>query len=267
MTLRVHILGCGSSAGVPRPNGDWGKCDPLEPRNRRLRCSILVERETNGDTTRVLIDTTPDLRAQMLQADVTAIDAVLFTHDHADHTHGIDDLRVFAYANKARVPVYMDDVTRQAMETRFAYCFRTPEGSSYPPILKLHRLEPLEPITITGAGGDIEFIPFLQIHGDVMSLGFRFGRGTVYSPDISGMPEESMHLLDNLDLWIVDALRPVFHPSHFSQSDALEWIEKVGARKAILTHLHIDMDYRTLERDLPDHVRPAYDGMVLDVLE
>jgi len=267
MTLRLRILGCGSSGGVPRVGWQWGACDPNEPRNRRRRCSILVEREEGGNKTTVLIDTTPDLRDQMLDADVRSLDAVLFTHDHADHTHGIDALRVFASTARAKVPVYMDAATSHTLHTRFGYCFETPPGSSYPPILEPHLINPLEPIRISGPGGPIQFMPFEQHHGDVLSFGFRFGRGTAYSPDINGVPEQSRRQLDKLDLWIVDALRPTFHPSHFSLSDAIEWIEKVEARRALLTHMHIDLDYATLCAELPSHIRPAHDGLIIEVVE
>ena len=267
MTLSLRVLGCGSSGGVPRIGEQWGACDPGEPRNRRRRCSVLVERRSARGKTTVLIDMSPDLRAQMLDARVEQLDAVLVTHDHADHTHGIDELRIFTFLQKKRVPLYMDAFTLETVVRRFDYCFATPKGSSYPPIVKAIKIEPGREVVIAGPGGEIVFLPILQTHGDIHSLGFRFGRGTVYSPDISDVPDASLAQLQGLDLWIVDALRPTYHPSHFSLSDSLEWIARLRPAKAVLTHLHIDMDYETLCAELPEHVRPAYDGMVLEIAE
>jgi phosphoribosyl 1,2-cyclic phosphate phosphodiesterase len=264
MSYRLTILGCGSSGGVPRVGGDWGNCDPSNPKNRRLRCAALIERRgTNGVTT-VLIDTGPDLREQLLSVRLKALDGVLYTHDHADHTHGIDDLRGVAFAMKKRVPVWFDAQTRDTLITRFGYCFATPPGSSYPPILEPHDIVVPEPISVTGNGGAIELLPVLQKHADINTLGFRFGN-VAYSPDISGLPEESIERLQGLDLWIVDALRPMPHPAHFSVRQALEWIERLKVKRAILTHLTAELDYDTLRRELPDHVQPAYDGMVVEL--
>ena len=269
MTLAITILGCGSSGGVPRVGSGWGACDPHEPRNRRRRCSILVERQQSADaragqggTTRVLVDTSPDLREQLLDADVDRLDAVLFTHSHADHVHGIDDLRPLVIAMRRRIPVYADAVTGEVIRTRFGYCFRTPAGSNYPPILEERGLTANEPITLAGAGGEIEALPFRMVHGDIDALGFRFG-DVAYASDVSCMPEESVHLLNGLDLLIVDALRYTAHPTHFSLSEALAFIEQVRPRRAVLTNLHTDLDYRTLARALPAEVVPAYDGIRL----
>jgi phosphoribosyl 1,2-cyclic phosphate phosphodiesterase len=264
MSLRVTILGCGSSGGVPRIGSMWGKCDPTNPKNRRRRCSILVEQKSKQGTTSVLVDTSPDLREQLLSVRADALDGVLFTHDHADHTHGIDDLRMVAYAMKKRIDCYMDAPTRQSIVSRFAYCFSTPEGSSYPPILVAKSLTAGQPVAIEGAGAAIEALPVLQAHGDIPTLGFRFG-GFAYSPDVSDMPPESIPALEGLDLWIVDALRYTPHPSHFSLKQALEWIERLGPKRAILTHMTADLDYDTLKRELPSHVEPAYDGMVIEL--
>lgn len=263
MRYRFTILGCGSSAGVPRVGNDWGRCDPSNTRNRRLRCAALIERRTRDGVTTVLIDTGPDLREQLLAIRLRALEAVLYTHDHADHTHGIDDLRMLAYAMKRRVPVWFDKATHDSLLTRFRYCFETPPGSSYPPILTPNEIEPLKPIVIDGPGGAIEIMPIPQEHGDVTSLGFRIG-GVAYCPDVSGIPECSAPLLENLDVWIVDALRDIPHPSHFSVRQALAWIERLRPRHAILTHLHVDLDYDDLRRRLPPGVEPAYDGMVIE---
>lgn len=264
MSLRITILGCGSSGGVPRIGGMWGKCDPTNPKNRRRRCAILVERKGPRGTTTVLVDTPPDLREQLLSVRCEHIDGVLFTHDHADHTHGIDDLRMVAYAMKSRIPCHFDAETRDSLTTRFAYCFDKMHGSSYPPILLAQTLEPGAPVSISGAGGAIGVLPVRQLHGDIASLGFRFGN-VAYSPDIGGIPEASLPLLAGLDLWIIDALRPMPHPSHFSVKQALEWIGRLGAKRGILTHMTNELDYDALRRELPPHVEPAYDGMVVHV--
>jgi phosphoribosyl 1,2-cyclic phosphate phosphodiesterase len=260
MTLRFTILGCGSSPGVPRIDGNWGACDPANPRNRRRRCAMLVERFDGDKRTALLVDTGPDVREQILEIGLDWLDGVLYTHDHADHTHGIDDLRILAYRGRRRIDVYFDAVTGAILQRRFDYCFVTPQGSAYPPIVKAHTLHPAEPVVVTGPGGPIEAMPFLQRHGDIDSLGFRFG-SLAYSSDIHDLPEESLPLLADLDIWIVDALRYTRHPSHFSVEEALAWIERVGPKRAILTHMHMDLDYETLRGELPQNVEPAYDGM------
>ena len=264
MSLRFTILGCGSSGGVPRVGNVWGACDPTNPKNRRRRCALLVERFDKGGRTSVLVDTPPDIREQLLGARVEKLDGVLFTHDHADHTHGIDDLRGVAFVLKRRVDVYMDAYTGGILMKRFDYCFVQPPGSAYPAILEAHAIRPPEPVRIEGAGGPIEAVPVVQEHGDITSLGFRFG-DVAYSPDISGVPDSSLPLLQGLDLWIVDALRPMPHPSHFSLKQAQQWIERVGAKRGILTHMTTELDYAAMKRDLPQHIEPAYDGMVLQV--
>src|SRR5947209_5080556 len=206
MTTNFTILGSGSSGGVPRPALGWGACDPSNPRNRRRRTSLLVERRNGTSVTRVLIDTSPDLREQLIEAEVDWLDAVLFTHEHADHTHGIDDLRGLFIHRRKRVPVYLDDRTSQMMQQRFGYCFEQPPGSEYPPIVRAHRLTPGEPVPVDGEGGRITALPILQEHGDIPSLGFRFG-GFAYSCDLSDLPPASETELGGLDVWVVDALR------------------------------------------------------------
>lgn len=214
--------------------------------------------------TRVLIDTSPDLRSQLLNQGTDSMDAVLYTHEHADHTHGIDDLRVLAVSLRRRVDVYFDPRTADVLRDRFSYCFVSPPGSIYPPILNGHLFDPPQPITINGPGGPIVAQPFWQEHGDIRSVGFRFG-GLAYSSDLSAVPDDSLAYLGNLDAWIVDALRYTPHVSHFSVDDALEWIERIGPRRAILTNMHVDLDYDTLRRDLPEGVEPGYDGMTIDI--
>jgi phosphoribosyl 1,2-cyclic phosphate phosphodiesterase len=239
-------------------------CDPANPRNRRRRCALLVEQFGKQGRTTVLVDSPTDVREELIENRVEHLDAVLYTHDHADHTHGIDDLRGYFFITRKRLPIYADAPTRDTLVRRFEYCFRQAEGSLYPPILEARDIVPPEPVRIEGAGGTIEAVPIQQAHGDGTSLGFRFGN-IAYSPDISGVPEASLPLLRGLDLWIVDALRPMPHPSHFSLKQALDWIDLLGAKRAILTHMTVEMDYATLARDLPAHIEPAYDGMVVQV--
>jgi len=261
MSLTYTILGCGSSMGVPRVALGWGSCDPNNSKNRRRRCSLLAT-QTNaaGHHTRVLIDVTPDCREQLIDAEVDWLDGVLITHEHADHTHGIDDLRPLFVARRRRVDVYLDEPTSRAMHARFGYCFMTPPGSEYPPIVQEKRLTPGQKVLISGQGGDIEALPVLQNHGDIPSLGFRMGN-VAYSADIKSLPDESLPLMQGLDVWVVDALRKAPHPSHMNLDEALAWVDRVKPKRAILTNLHTDMDYETLRRELPANVEPAYDGM------
>ncbi len=263
MTLRITILGCGSSTGVPRVGNDWGACDPNNPKNRRRRSSLLVERIGPDGRTVVVVDTSPDLREQFLEARVARLDAVIYTHDHADHTHGIDDLRTFFYTQRRRVDVWADPQTMALLRKRFDYCFETPPGSSYPAIVKGHTIENCAPVTIGGPGGDLVFQPFRQIHGDIVSLGLRVG-GVAYSCDLNDLPDESLPVLRDLDVWILNSLRYTPHPSHLTMTKALAWIGRMKPERAILTHLHVDIDYDELAAQLPPGVEPAYDGMVLE---
>jgi len=263
MSLTFTILGCGSSMGVPRVALGWGECDPNNPKNRRRRCSLLVERaQGHGKVTRALIDCSPDLRLQLLDAEVDWLDGVLITHEHADHTHGIDDLRPLFVKRRHRVAVYMDEPTSRAMHARFGYCFMTPPGSEYPPMAQEHRLVPGHHITIEGQGGPIGALPVLQEHGDIPSLGFRIGN-VAYSADIKSLPPESVAALAGLEVWIVDALRHKPHPSHLNLEEALAWIARIKPKRAILTNLHSDLDYEALRKHLPPHVEPAYDRMTI----
>ncbi len=263
MTLRFTVLGCGTSGGVPRIGGDWGSCDPANPKNTRLRCSMLVEREGSDGKTSILIDTSPDARQQLLNANVSWLDGVLYTHDHADHTHGIDDLRVVAINGRDRVEVYCDEHTSEVLKARFSYCFRTAPGSAYRPILNMNMIKIGEGFEIDGKGGVVKVLPYHQHHGEIMSVGYRIG-GIAYSCDINALPKEAYKYLEDLDVWIVDALRLTPHPSHFSLEESLEAIEKVNPKRAILTHMHTDLDYDALVRELPDNVEPAFDGMVIE---
>jgi len=262
MSLKATILGCGTSGGVPRIGNQWGACDPSNPKNRRRRCALLVEREGRDGVTRVLVDTSPDLREQLNDADVGLLDGVLYTHDHADHVHGIDDLRMVAYNARRRVDVYYLKEVGEVLRQRFDYCFETPPGSEYPPVLKGHDIEPGRRIAIDGPGGPIEVLPFLQRHGSTWSLGYRFG-GLAYSPDVSDFPEESLAALEGLDVWILDALRYTGHPSHLSVDQAVSWVRRMAPKRAIFTHMHVDLDYETLKQQLPEGIEPGHDGMVI----
>lgn len=274
-SLRLTILGCGSSGGVPRfggpdGKGEWGACDPNEPRNRRSRCSVLVERKhadygyDHDKITSFLIDTAPDMREQLLRAQCSRLDGVAFTHDHADQCHGIDDLRVFAIAMQKRIPVFVEQETAGNILSRFDYCFKQTPGSSYPAILEQREMPANgSKGIINGPSGEIAFIPFLQYHGAVNSLGFRIG-DIAYTSDAVGLPEESFATLHGVKVWIVDALQPTPHKTHAHLDMALEWIAQVKPERAILTNMHVSMDYQTLKRSLPDNVEPAYDGLVIE---
>jgi len=264
MTLAITILGCGSSGGVPRVAQGWGACDPNNPKNRRRRCAILVERfgAAEQEKTTVLVDMGADLRNQLLDRDVRHVDAILLTHPHADHTHGIDDVRPLVIQSKRKIDLYMDEETSRVVRRHFDYIFETPEGSYYPPLMIERRLYPGKLCVVEGAGGSIEALPFRLDHGEIPSLGFRF-ENIAYTPDLSAIPEKSLPYLEGLDLWIIDALRYRPHPSHFSVSEALEWIERLKPKHAILTNLHTDLDFAKLQSELPPNVEPAFDGMRL----
>ena len=263
MTTTVTILGCGSSGGVPRIGNQWGDCDPGNPRNRRRRCSVLIRKAGASGTTTVLVDTSPDLREQLLDAGTGDLDGVIFTHPHADHTHGIDELRVVALNMRRRVDVWADKRTTGALVTRFGYAFATPPGSSYPAILNLHALESGKPFAVTGKGGELDILPFMVNHGDIDALGFRIG-SVAYTPDLNGVPEASQPALRDLSCWIVDALRRAPHPSHWSLAETLTEIARFKPQHAIITNMHVDLDYEALRRELPAGIEPAYDGMVVE---
>lgn len=257
--LRFTILGCGSSGGVPRLGGHWGDCDPENPKNRRQRCSLLIERETEEGTTAVLIDTSPDLRQQLLGVGIGRLDGVVYTHSHADHVHGLDDLRQIVFNMRQRLPVWADGATSNDLIGRFGYVFVQPEGSPYPPILDLHPID--GELEIDGPGGVIGLAPFEVTHGKMDALGFRIG-DLAYLPDVSEIPDPVWNgPLHGLDCWIVDALRREPHPTHAHLARTLEWIERSAPRRAVLTNMHIDLDYETVAAETPAHITPAYDGM------
>ncbi|MBN9582777.1 MAG: MBL fold metallo-hydrolase [Afipia sp.] len=264
MTITLTILGSGSSAGVPRPALGWGACDPNNPKNRRRRCSLLAEKAGVDGTTRVLIDTSPDLREQLIDARVDHLDAVFLTHEHADQTHGIDDLRSVVLHQRRRIPVYLNTSTGKDVLLRFSYCFEQAPGSDYPAILESRAIEAGETRMIDGKGGTLALSAFLLQHGNIPALGYRIG-DAAYTPDVNDIPEASWPALENLELWIIDALRYTPHPSHFCLDDALAWIARFKPRRAVLTNLHSDLDYDELRRRMPDGVVPGYDGMRLEI--
>lgn len=261
--LRLTILGCGSSPGVPRITGDWGQCDPDNPKNRRRRASALVERISSSGVTRVVIDTGPDFRDQMLTAGVTRLDAAIYTHPHADHIHGIDDLRGYVLEQRRLMDIHADAPTLDRLHETFGYCFATPPGSSYPPILKANTIVHGEPFEIAGEGGALTLEPLPLIHGEMIALGFRVG-DIAYCPDLSDIPDRSAARLTGLDTLVINALQYRRHPSHLALEQSLEWIERLRPRHAILTHMHVPLDYDTVMRETPAHVTPAHDGLIIE---
>jgi len=262
--LRITVLGCGSSGGVPRigltgPN--WGACDPDNPRNRRRRCALLIQRIGPDGSTNVLMDAGPDVREQLIEARTGWLDAVVLTHDHADHVHGIDDLRMVVFNRRARLPCWLNEATEATLMQRFGYVFETPPGSGYPPIMDRHLID--GPVEITGRGGTVTCTPFEVPHGEISALGFRIGP-LVYTPDISDMSEDAWAALDGADCWLLDALRYTPHPSHANVETSLEWIARAAPTRAFLTNLHVDLDYETLDRETPATVHPAHDGLVIE---
>lgn len=250
--MKAVILGCGTSTGVPRVGNDWGACDPADPRNRRSRASVAIETEQ----TRILVDTGPDLREQLLRTNISHVDAVVWTHDHADHCHGIDDLRQLFHARGAPVESYARPWTLAALGVRFAYAF---EGRDpYPPVTEAHPLEDRMRI------GDIDVRVTDQPHGAITSVGLRFehaGKSIGYATDFNGMTSDMAILYEGLDLWIVDSVRRAPHPTHPHLAQVLDWVERFRPRRTLLTHMDHSMDYATLAAELPDGVTPAYDGL------
>ncbi|TDK38586.1 MBL fold metallo-hydrolase [Rhizobium deserti] len=263
---RFTILGCASSPGVPRLNGDWGACDPNNPKNRRSRASFMVEQiAPDGGRTVVVVDTGPDFRAQMIAAQVPRVDAVLYTHAHADHLHGIDDLRGYFILQHHRIPIYADAATMERIRQGFGYCLETPVGGNYPPIVKPILIESMDDaITIDGLGGAIRLFPHRQQHGEIQSLGFRIGN-VAYCTDVSDFPLETVNRLDGLDVLIIDTLQYRYHPSHLSMEQSLDWISRLAPKRAILTHMHIPLDYETVMAETPANVEPAYDGLAFEL--
>lgn len=265
VTRQFTVLGCASSPGVPRVNGDWGACDPSNPKNRRSRAAFMVRQiGADGGMTTVVIDTGPDFREQMIANKVTSIDAVLYTHCHADHVHGIDDLRGFALTQRRQLPIHADPETMARIRAGFGYVMTTPEGSEYPPIVTPHLINSLDkPIVINGAGGPLALQPLDQIHGGIHSLGYRIG-DVAYCCDVSDFPAATIDRLSGLDLLIIDSLQYKTHPSHLSVDQALGWIRKFAPKRAVLTHMHVPLDYQTVLDETPAHVEPGYDGLSIE---
>ncbi|ASJ74335.1 MBL fold metallo-hydrolase [Granulosicoccus antarcticus] len=262
--LRFTLLGTGSSGGVPRVGNQWGACDPSNTRNRRRRCSLLVESIQSEDIkTSVVIDTGADLREQLLSAEVDHLDGVLITHAHADHIFGMDDLRQLAINMRSSITVHMDTTTTQVVKQAFGYCFNQAPGSSYPPFCNLGHIEHGQSTIIEGAGGSIEALPLLAEHGDIHALGFRIG-DVAYLPDMKRITDEaSLAALQGVRVLIVDALRYKHHPTHMNLEDCLAFIDSIKPESAVLTNMHSDMDYDELCQNLPPHIRPGYDGLQL----
>ena len=263
--MRFTILGCGSSPGVPRINGDWGACNPSNAKNRRRRSSLLVEKiaEDEGKTT-VVIDTGPDFRQQMVDAGVKRLDGVVYTHAHADHIHGIDDLRGYWIEQRQLIQAYADTPTAARLREAFGYIFERPANSSYPPICSMNEIAVGSPFKLDGPGGEIDFQPLAQIHGSSGSLAFRIN-DFAYCSDVSDFPSETVTALQGLDVLILDALQYKPHPSHFSLDEALYWVEQLKPKRTILTHMHTPLDYDELRAKLPERVEPAYDGLVIEL--
>lgn len=263
--MRVTILGCGGSGGVPyadgTPGGNWGACDPNNPKNQRRRVSILVEDPAAEKKTTLLVDTSPDLRAQLIDAGVTALHAVFYTHEHADHCHGIDELRAFTFKRGEPLPAYMDETTRAQLAQRFSYALTSScdPANPYKPLLDDKIIE--GPMDI----GGIPVSPFVQGHGNgVTTLGYRFG-DLAYSTDVVSLDETAFAALAGVQVWIVDCLRDRPHPTHSHLAQTLEWIERVKPARAILTHMNHQIDYADLKSRCPAGVEPAYDGMVIEI--
>ena len=253
--MKLTILGCGPSIGVPAVGGNWGVCDPNEPRNRRCRSSILIEH----DGTILMVDTTPDCRAQLLAANVSRLDAVLYTHAHADHCHGIDDMRSVNMSMKADLPVYGSAETLASLDRRFGYVFEAlrPDKGYYKPKLTPHIID--GPFAV----GGISVVPFEQNHGFSRTLGFRFG-SMAYSTDFVELDDAAFNALEGIDTWIVDCFRRRPHPTHTHLERTLAYIERLKPSRAVLTHMGSDMDYATLCAELPAGIEPGYDGMVVE---
>lgn len=261
MTFNVTILGCGASSGVPTIGNQWGNCNPKNPKNKRTRSSIFIE----YNDTKLLVDTAPDMREQLIREEIHAIDAVFYTHEHADHTHGIDDLRLLYYHNNQQsIPVYSDSRCLNELTTRFPYLFgvgnnpATPED--FKPFLIANEITPT-PFTLKG----IPIHPFIQDHGTITTLGFRIG-DFAYSTDAVDLNEEAFNILKGVKVWVVDCLRHTPSKVHAHLDKTLEWINRVNPEYAYFTQMSKDLDYDTLCEQLPSHIRPAYDGLKLTIL-
>ena len=256
--MKVTILGCGGATGTPAVGLGWGNLDSKNPKNSRLRSSILVENKN----TCILVDTSPDLRQQLLNANVRRLDAVLYTHYHADHLHGIDDLRQINRSMNSAIDMYADEDTVDCIKQRFSYVLEplaVNVKKHYKPTLISHTLNDGDELTI----GDIDINVFVQDHGYCKSMGFRFGP-IAYSTDVVEMPENAFEILDGIDTWIIGTLIDRPHPTHAHVDKAIDWMKRVQARRGVLTHMGFSFDYENLKSNLPENIEPAFDGMILE---
>ncbi len=259
LPITITVLGCGASGGVPLIGCECTVCTSSNPKNQRGRASISVEQ----GATRVLIDASPDLRQQALREGISTVDAILFTHDHADHTHGIDDARSFNYHRNGALPIYGTQATLEGITQRFAYAFGAPAGPDgvwFKPSLEPKVIDDYDLISI----GSMDILSYLQHHGKVNSTGYRIGN-FAYSPDVHNFPEESLQVLEKLDVWLVDCLRYREAPTHAHLEKTLAWIDRLKPRLSILTHMAHELEYEQLLRELPPNVVPAYDGMTIQL--
>ncbi|MDG2356602.1 MAG: MBL fold metallo-hydrolase [Paracoccaceae bacterium] len=254
------ILGCGSSGGVPRLSDGWGSCDPKNLKNYRLRCSLLIKYNTEFGETKFLIDTSPDLRQQLLTAQINDLDGIIFTHAHADHMHGIDDLRMIFFKKRSMLPIWADLKTSTRIRQSFTYLVEQEKGTKYPPILSMNEIK--DSFLIQGPGGEVLIEPLTVKHGDIDALGFRIGN-VAYIPDVSEFYEASWERVKNLDILIIDALRRTPHPNHAHLAKTLKWIKKLTPRTVYLTNMHNDLDYEMVNEETPKHVFPAFDGLTI----
>lgn len=263
---RFTIMGCGSSGGVPRVGGFWGSCNPENPRNHRRRCAMLVERfASDGEKTVVLVDAGPDLRMQLLDAAVEKLDAVLISHEHADHIHGLDDIRgIYLRTGRVPIPLWTSPAAAEVLRTRFGYAFHQEAGSGYAPILTLNEFQ--NHVDVEGAGGTVHVQAYTVPHGSISAMGFRFGP-LAYTPDLSDMSDAAWEMIAGVDTWVVDALQRKPHPTHTHLAQTLEWIARLAPRRAVITNMHTDMDYDELSAELPDGIIPAHDGLVLELAD
>lgn len=254
--MKVTILGCGSSGGVPLVGCRCPVCTSSDPRNKRMRVSILVEEAGQ----QILVDTSPDLREQCLRFGITEVDAILYTHDHADHCHGIDDVRPFNHASGKGIPAYMNKATLDGLTKRFPYAFLAPipQFGWFRPCLLPIEIKPYQAFHV----GPVKILPFEQVHGKVISMGFRFGK-FAYSTDVNFLSDKALELLQGIEVWVVDCLRTKEAPTHAHIDLVLEWVRKVAPSQAILTHMNHEMEYESLITMLPDNIKPAYDGLIL----
>tara|TARA_B100001741_G_scaffold307914_1_gene303416 strand:- start:618 stop:1388 length:771 start_codon:yes stop_codon:yes gene_type:complete len=256
--MKFIILGCGSSMGVPRPDGYFGKCDPKNKKNYRSRCSALIKTKNEN----VLIDTSPDLRNQLIKNKIDKIDKVLYSHMHADQTHGINDLRVFYIQNKKTIPVYADNPTKRYLLNTFKYCF-TNNNREYPAILKLNSIQ--KKLTIKDGKKHLKIKSIPVKHGKVKSICYIIDKKLAYISDISDINKKDFKYFKNLKYLIIDCLWLKFHPSHLNLESSLKFIDIFKPKKAILTNLHSDLDYNFLKKRLPKNIIPAFDGMTINL--